>query len=206
MGNLALAELGAAGVAGLEQLACRVAGRGLVDLLLVPGADVVEQRGGALDGEAVGAVGGGVDAPDRGAAADGHGDYGPGRAVMEVELVLVGDPGEPALARGEERPGTVLIGRHLAGLAGPGAGWARRHDVAVAVRGRARWAGEVLVEHHQLHERVERADGLVVGDVLLGLSRDDVGQRQVGGVVHAPGASLWLFDTGAWSHSRKERG
>ena len=200
-------ELGAAGVVGLVERARRIAGGGLVDLLLVAVADVVEEAGRALDGEAVGGVGGGIDAPDRGAAAGAGGQLGPRRAAVGVDLVLVGDPGEPALARGEERPGAVLPGRDLAGLAGPGAGRAGGDDVAVAVGGRARRAGEVLVEHHQLHERVERADGLVVGDVLLGLGGDDVGERQVRGAVHARGDSTrLLLHTGAGCHSRGGRG
>ena len=109
----------------------------------------------------------------------------PVRAVPEEELVLVREPRAPALARRVEGPGAVLPRRDFAGLARPGAGRAGGDDVAVAVGGGAGWAREVLVEDHQLHEGVERAQRLVVRDVLLGLGRDDVGQDQVGRAVHA---------------------
>jgi hypothetical protein len=51
------AHLGAAGKAGLEQQAGRIARRVLVDLVLVAGACMVEERGGCRYREAGGRVG-----------------------------------------------------------------------------------------------------------------------------------------------------
>src|SRR5262245_53889126 len=48
----------------------------------------------------------------------------PGGAAPDVEGVLVGDPGEPALLRDIKGPGAVLEGGDAARLAGPGAGGA----------------------------------------------------------------------------------
>ena len=67
----------------------------------------------------------------------------------------------------------------------PVAGGARGDDVAVAVGG-ARWGCcQIPVEDRELDETVEDPQRLVMGDVLLCLRRQDVGQQEMGrGVGH----------------------
>jgi hypothetical protein len=58
-------------------------------------------------------------------------------------------------------------------------------DVAVAVRRAAGRRCQIPVEDGKLDEPVEDPQRLVVGDVLLGLRRQDVGQQEMGrGIGH----------------------
>jgi hypothetical protein len=144
------------------------------------------RRAGAREvGQPIGRRGERAERIERRAATSAGGrQHIPGGAVVGVEHVLVGHPGEPALARHVEGPGAVLPGRKLAGLPDPGAGGAGGDDVADTVGGRGRRRGEVLVEDGLLDQRVERAHRLVVGDVLLRLRCHQEGELQVGRGIH----------------------
>ena len=110
----------------------------------------------------------------------------PRRARPVDQRALVGDEAQPAGAGVEEGPSAVLPRRDPAVLAGPCAAGAGRDEVAVALGGRHRRRGQVPVEHAKLEKGVERAQRLVVGDVLLCLGRHDVGQCEVGCGFHGP--------------------
>jgi hypothetical protein len=96
-------------------------------------------------------------------------DRAPGRTIEDQELRFLLDPGLPAGARREPDPGAVDPIGDIAVPGGPGAGRARFHDMARAIRGRTRRVGAVAVAHRELHQPVEQPQRLVVGDVLLGL-------------------------------------
>src|SRR5690606_21291745 len=75
---------------------------------------------------------------------------------------------------------------------GPEAGRARGHEVPVSVRGARGWRGAGPVEDRELDHGVEEAQGLVVGDMLLCLRRQKVGQAQMGrGVRHGKSRQNW---------------
>ena len=112
------------------------------------------------------------------------GELSPGRAGPDIQLVLIGSPRKPAFARSVEFPYCILIGGDPPGLAGPGTRRTRRYDVARAIRRRARWRGQILVEHHQLNHRVQRAQGFVVRNVLLRLGGHNEGKIEIAGCVH----------------------
>ena len=83
----------------------------------------------------------------------------------------------PADARRQERPLVVFADRDRPVAAGPCARGAGGDDMAVAVLRVGRRRGEIARGDSELHEDVEKAQRLVVGDVFLGLCGKD--QRQV---------------------------
>ena len=165
------ADLGPARPAGLEQQAAGV-GRGrLVDLQLVPRPVMAQQHRRRRDGQPVGIVGAGVQ-PQPG----GRQPVVPGGAVPAHRLRLGLDPGLPARLRREKGPGAVLEGGDTVLLPDPGAAGRGGDDVPLARRRIGRRRGQVAARHRRLHQHVEPAERLVMGDMLLRLGRLQVGQ------------------------------
>src|SRR5690606_10045160 len=84
-------------------------------------------------------------------------------------------------SRRKAKPGTVGPERDVQIPARPRRGGARADDVAVAVGGAAGRRRQIPIEDGELDESVEQPQRLVVGDMLLCLRRQDVGQKQMGG-------------------------
>ncbi len=109
----------------------------------------------------------------------------PARAVVDQQQALVLDPRPPAGPRRQAQPGAVGPERDVQVPARPVARRARADDVAVAIGGAAGRRCQIPVEDGELDEPVEDPQRLVVGDMLLGLRRQDVGQQEMGrGVGH----------------------
>ena len=109
----------------------------------------------------------------------------PARAVVDQQQSFVLDPRAPAGPWWKAQPGAVGPERDVQIPAGPIARRARADDVAIAIGGAAGRRCQIAVEHGKLHEPVEDPQRLVVGDMLLGLRRQDVGQQEMGrGVGH----------------------
>ena len=176
-------HFGAPGPVRLVEQARRIAGGRLVELELVPLPGVGEERRVAGDGQPVGGIGIGIDAQLRQAGAE-RGQRHPGTGIEDMEGARVLDIDLPARRGIVESPGAGLEGGDLAGMAGPGAGGGRRHQPGLAIERRRRRHGQRAAFDGRLHQRIERLDGLVMRDVLLGLARHDEGQREAGSVVH----------------------
>jgi hypothetical protein len=109
----------------------------------------------------------------------------PARAVIDEQQALILDPCPPASPWRQPQPGAVGPERDVQVPARPVARRARADDVAVAVRRAAGRRCQIPVEDGKLDEPVEDPQRLVVGDVLLGLRRQDVGQQEMGrGIGH----------------------
>jgi len=64
--------------------------------------------------------------------------------------------------------------------------------MAVAVGGAGRGRGARAVQDRELHHGIEQTQGLVVGDMLLCLRRQEIGQAQMGrGVGHGKSRQNW---------------
>lgn len=165
-GDLRRAARGGVGDADLVYGACRLVERHL----LVAG--VIGKSGAVIEGDGV-AVGVEVaaelwrrifdDVVERTATARKRSPRG---ARPYIERILIGGPRQPSFHRGIERPRPVLVGGNLSRLAGPCACRACGHDVARAFGGGAWRRTEIFIEHHELHDRVEGTQRLVVRDKL----------------------------------------
>lgn len=108
----------------------------------------------------------------------------PERAVIDEHHAVRDRPHAPAGIRREERPRAVLPGRDRLGVTGPCAARTGGDDMALAFRRTRRWCGAGEIEHRDLRRRVDHAQRLVVGNVLLRLAGFEIGQREVGGGGH----------------------
>ena len=178
------AHLGAARKPGLEQQACRVRCRRLVDLDLMPGACMRQQGRRRRHRQPVCGIRGRRNPKPRHRDAPVRRGF-PHRTVEHRSLAFCHHLRRPACQRHDELPPRRRIKRDPAGLACPKAGRPDRHDMAVPDRRRGGRHGQVAGQHRQLHHHVQKAQRLVVGDVLLRLRRQDQGQLQDGrGVGH----------------------
>ena len=149
-------------------------------------ADVVEQRGWAFHGQAVGGVRSGVNADEsyRVDAGNSSTSQRPLGAVEHDELGFIGDINQPAAARHEKAPGPILPSGDVQGLTAPSAAGGGSNDVAVAVGDGCRRSGHCAAGHRKLYERIQRAQRLVVGDMLLRLGCSEVGKAKIRGRIH----------------------
>lgn len=123
----------------------------------------------------------------------------PGGTVEHEQALIRRRPDTPSRFRREERPGAVLPGRDRIILPGPVAGRPACDDVPLTVRRARRRRGERQIENADLNRRVEYAQRLVMGDVLLGLAAVDIRQPEIRCVCHgvSEGESEFSGMTGA---------
>src|SRR5690606_18206626 len=84
----------------------------------------------------------------------------------------------------KEVPGSVLKRRDLALAAFPCSGGWGCDDVPVTLGRFGGRRSQIAVEHAKLHDRVEKLQAFIVGDVLLRLGRQDEGQFEICGLFH----------------------
>ena len=109
----------------------------------------------------------------------------PRRAIVSQRDVFIRDPGYPAFDRYVEQPRPIDEGGNVVGVTRPGSGRTGRDEIAVTFSGRWRRRRQIAVEHGQLDDIIERPQGLVVSDVLLALGSQNVGELQVGRLIHS---------------------
>lgn len=138
------------------------------------GAVMCQQRGFGEYGEAIGFVGGCVDADQRNVLRIEGGR--PRRAVERQQGVLGRGPDQPARARPAEGPRAVLEGGDLAFVAGKFRRRRIAHHPAVPLG----WIGGGRIQPDpsdtDMQQGVEHAQRLVVGDMLLCLRRHGIGE------------------------------
>ena len=99
---------------------------------------------------------------------------------IDQQQAFVLDPRPPAGPGWQAQPGPSVNSATFRSHPAQSPVAAAAHDVAVAIGRAAGRRGQVAVEDGKLHEPVEQPQRLVVGDMLLGLRREDVRQQQVG--------------------------
>ena len=158
----------------------------------VPGGDVVvaEQHGVGFHCEAIGGIGGGVEAELAGLVVEPEYRQ-PVGAIEGDEAAFIEKEGTPAGLRGVEQPGGAVEMGNIVGVAGPVAGGGRCDDVAVAGSGGDGRGVQMAVEHSQLRQHIEGNQRLVVGDVLLRLSGEDEGEVEMGAGGHGRDPRFW---------------
>ena len=162
-------------VHGVEQVASAALGHGLRR----------PERGVQLGRERVRRIRRRADPEERHVLQRGRCGADPARAVVDQQQALVLDPRPPACPRRQTQPRAIGPERDVQVPARPVARRARADDVAVAIGGAAGRRCQVPIENREMDEPVEQPQRLVVGDMLLGLRRQNVGQQEMGrGVGH----------------------
>ena len=112
-----------------------------------------------------------------------HADRIPGAAIPDREGLFRRDPDQPTLAWHEAYPNSIDPKSDIHIPPGPDPCRARGHEVSVAIGGARRRHCAGAVEDRELHNGIHKAQGLVVGDMLLGLGCQEIRQTKVGGGV-----------------------
>lgn len=162
--------------ARLEEERRRIAGRRLVDLDLVSRPGMSEKGGRRGNREPVDGVGGGIHA-EQWHALRIEGWY-PCRPVEDDQLAGRRVPGNPARCRREEDPGSILKRRDFPSMAGKNAHGRRADPIARAIGGCFRRRVVSVTRKADLHQGIQHAQCLVMGDMLLRLRGQDIGQIQ----------------------------
>ena len=165
--------------AGLEQQACRICRRRLVQFQLMPAPGVVEQGRRRRNRKPVHRIGRRV-YPHLGKALRQISLCHPARTGKDDAGAVCQNLCPPAGQGRKEDPAFQVKDRDCAILSGPGACRPRRHDMAVAHCRRARGGSARAVQNGKLHDHVQSAQRLVMGHVLLCLGRLNIGQGKNG--------------------------
>ncbi len=141
-------------------------------------AGMGQKAGRRRYGEPVGRIGHGADPEGGDLGRGGQGDVVPVRSGEELQPSLGAIEGAPTENRFDEDPGFVLAKGEAARSARPGVRRARQDPETFAFGRCGGRAGQTRGDH-QLHRGIQHLQCLVVGDVLLRLSRFDIGQGKI---------------------------